>query len=81
MGLYHRASPDDNPRARVLHETPAVRIADLVADARDTLDLIPDIFIVLHDRIALGCRKAFFEFSAARIVVKSSGEKYLSTKR
>jgi FkbM family methyltransferase len=101
-GFTAVAVPDDNPRARDLHETPAFRLADLVADVRDigllkldieggeldllnrdrdTLDLIPNIFIELHDRIALGCRKAFFEFSAARIVVKSSGEKYLSIKR
>ena len=101
-GFTAVAAPHDNPNARDLHDTPALRLADLVPDPTDigllkldieggeleileqdraTLSQIPHIFIELHDRIAPGCRRAFFDFSQDRIVVKSSGEKYLSIRR
>lgn len=54
---------------------------DLIEKDAATLDLIPNIFIELHDRIVPGCVSAFMEFSKSRIIVKSGGEKYLSITR
>ena len=54
---------------------------ELFKEDRKNLGKIPNIFAELHNRIARGCRAAFFEFSRNRIVVKADGEKYLSISR
>ena len=38
------------------------------------------ISIELHERIVRGCEKAFYEFSRNRLVLKDTGEKYISIK-
>ena len=38
------------------------------------------ISIELHERIVRGCEKAFYEFSLNRLVLKDTGEKYISIK-
>jgi FkbM family methyltransferase len=39
------------------------------------------VFVELHDRFVEGCEDAFWTFSEDRIVIKDSGEKYLSIRR
>jgi FkbM family methyltransferase len=51
---------------------------DLFEKDGTSLDLIPNIFVELHDRMVPGCESAFFAFSNSRSVVKTRGEKYLS---
>ena len=54
---------------------------DLFVNDKDSLEQIPNIIIELHDRIILGCSEEFFKFSKNRIIVKDSGEKFLSIKK
>lgn len=53
---------------------------DLLKLDRKTLQVVPFIFVELHERIIKGCENAFFEFSRDRVVIKDEGEKYLSVK-
>lgn len=54
---------------------------ELIQEDAENLGKIPNIFAELHNRIARGCRAAFFSFSKDRIVVRADGEKYLSISR
>jgi len=54
---------------------------DVFENDMETLCKIPIVFAELHDRIIDGCSNLFFKFSGNRIVVKDSGEKYLSISR
>lgn len=53
---------------------------DILLNDLETLKRIPVVIAELHDRIVNGCSKEFFNFSKNRIVVKDSGEKFLSIK-
>lgn len=46
-----------------------------------TLEKIYSVFAELHERISPGCEDRFFNFSKSRILIKESGEKYLSIKK
>ena len=46
-----------------------------------TLNKINIIFAEMHDRIVRGCTNLFFDLSKNRILIKNSGEKYLSIKK
>ena len=54
---------------------------DLLKKDMKTLKDIPVVFAELHDRIIKGCEEMYFKFSKNRILIKDSGEKYLSIKR
>lgn len=55
--------------------------ADLLENDLPSLKKIPVVFAELHDRYVDGCTDLFFEFSKDRILIKDSGEKWLSIKR
>lgn len=54
--------------------------AELFRDS-DFLKSVDYIFVELHDRIIPDCSEQFWKFSSKRVVIKDSGEKFLSIKK
>ena len=54
--------------------------AELFRDS-DFLNNVDFVFVELHDRIVPHCSEQFWKFSNNRVVIKDSGEKYLSIKK